>query len=458
MAIKGATFDLQTVLAKYDGAMYSALSNGHDGYVSWNGGGQPISITDTNVMTLKSGYILVHGRLVVIDGNTDITLSPGSSISSGDGRLVLKIDTTVNNTQSQLNQVSILEEYKASGSSWRALTTTDINIVAGVYEVQLCHFTVSNGTSSGAVVDISTDTLIGNLQDDIQTLANALEDAFPVTVDRGGTGLTSTPSLLTNLASTSAAGIFQASPRPGVTGVLPITNGGTGATAKATALANLGGMPLLSYTSSDSWVSDNPNLTHIENIYAYAGKNAIVECNYTGSNYKFIAIVDWGNANYGGMLILSQRAGENVQTFRKGVSWYQTGVPRVMRWTFAPKVLTANTYQNYQVTGVTTLSGEAFSTSGAQAWNVVVNEAGLYRMDLTLTAPTGSGAIGVFTGHDATPNYNRPCQLIPLTTAIGRLSASGIISVSANEGLSLIVRCSTTTDELAGTMTLEKLS
>ena len=46
--------------------------------------------------------------------------------------------------------------------------------------------------------------------------------------------------MLTNLGSTTAASVFAASPRPGVTGTLPVANGGTGATDAATALTNLG--------------------------------------------------------------------------------------------------------------------------------------------------------------------------------------------------------------------------
>lgn len=58
-------------------------------------------------------------------------------------------------------------------------------------------------------------------------------------VARGGTGLTTAPSLQVNLGSTSAASIFAASPRPGVTGTLAIGNGGTGATTAAGARTNL---------------------------------------------------------------------------------------------------------------------------------------------------------------------------------------------------------------------------
>lgn len=48
---------------------------------------------------------------------------------------------------------------------------------------------------------------------------------------RGGTGITTNPSLLVNLASTAAASVFAASPRPGVTGTLPVARGGTGVTS-----------------------------------------------------------------------------------------------------------------------------------------------------------------------------------------------------------------------------------
>ena len=54
-------------------------------------------------------------------------------------------------------------------------------------------------------------------------------------VDHGGTGITSNPSMLTNLGSTTAASVFAASPRPGITGTLGVGHGGTG---KTTVTAN----------------------------------------------------------------------------------------------------------------------------------------------------------------------------------------------------------------------------
>ncbi|MBQ5999272.1 MAG: hypothetical protein IJL70_07375, partial [Treponema sp.] len=59
-------------------------------------------------------------------------------------------------------------------------------------------------------------------------------------VANGGTGLTASPSMLTNLGSTTAANVLAATPRPGVTGTLPVANGGTGATATSGARQKLG--------------------------------------------------------------------------------------------------------------------------------------------------------------------------------------------------------------------------
>jgi hypothetical protein len=62
----------------------------------------------------------------------------------------------------------------------------------------------------------------------------------PLGVSGGGTGLSASPSMVVNLESPGAADVLQAAPRPGVTGTLPIANGGTGATTAAGARAALG--------------------------------------------------------------------------------------------------------------------------------------------------------------------------------------------------------------------------
>lgn len=483
MAIKGATFDLQTVLAKYDGAMYNALSNNHDGYVSWTGSGNPITFTDTNVLTLKNGYILVHGRLIVVDGATDITLNPGSSISSGDGRLVLQIDTSRTNTQTVLNQVQILQEYKATSASWRALSTDDINALStGVYEVQLCHFTVANGTSSGVQIDISTDTLIGNLQDDIETLADNLEQtasdvgdlqalglSVPIPVNKGGSGLTSSPSMLTNLASTAAATIMQASPRPGVTGTLPIGNGGTGGTSKLTAQRNL-------------MLSETNNTTLIEGTSAQIGDMGFSACfyskaQYTGSHPEALP-TNWGvlvsfcntyNAEWH-QLWLPQaegdmyRRGGNSSSTPYAVPWTKIpdAVPDIVQFYFDKSSYSHFGYANLQITSRTNISGDtSFTSAGADYWNIQLNP-GIYRMNLYCSFQSSSAVatdVGIGLGNNAN---RRPTPIearVQTTGSITKLNASGILNVTSYNDLYsfLIYMGDTTARDIGGYWTIERL-
>ena len=62
-----------------------------------------------------------------------------------------------------------------------------------------------------------------------------------VGVAYGGTGITSNPSMIVDVGSTTADNVFKASPSPGVTGILAVGNGGTGKsslTSNATLVGN----------------------------------------------------------------------------------------------------------------------------------------------------------------------------------------------------------------------------
>lgn len=71
--------------------------------------------------------------------------------------------------------------------------------------------------------------------------SNITSGTLPIA--RGGTNITSNPSMLVNLASTSAASVFAANPQPGVTGKLPVSKVDAGTfsgqmVANASAIAN----------------------------------------------------------------------------------------------------------------------------------------------------------------------------------------------------------------------------
>jgi hypothetical protein len=87
----------------------------------------------------------------------------------------------------------------------------------------------SNAAETGQFVFHANDTQVGSSTKPVYIASNGKATAVgTIAVSCGGTGLTAAPSLQVNLASTSAASIFTASPRPGVTGVLGVANGGTG--------------------------------------------------------------------------------------------------------------------------------------------------------------------------------------------------------------------------------------
>lgn len=89
-------------------------------------------------------------------------------------------------------------------------------------------FVLKNGKSRG------TALALGWTANDIAIWRNTLHDD----TNANKWGAWRTPSMLTNLGSTTAANILTASPRPGVTGTLGIGNGGTGKTTAVDAANN----------------------------------------------------------------------------------------------------------------------------------------------------------------------------------------------------------------------------
>lgn len=94
-----------------------------------------------------------------------------------------------------------------------------------------------DGYSYDGHEEVSIDTTIASKLGS----SNVGSEYVPIYLNLGVATACSSPSLLVNLESTTAASIFAATPRPGVTGVLPVANGGTGSTNADDAWLALGG-------------------------------------------------------------------------------------------------------------------------------------------------------------------------------------------------------------------------
>ena len=72
MAIKGKTFDLQTITAKDDGALYRMLS-GYNDICIRAGSGTFLSIS-SNTLTIGECFVIVAGRYIHIQDGSTVSL------------------------------------------------------------------------------------------------------------------------------------------------------------------------------------------------------------------------------------------------------------------------------------------------------------------------------------------------------------------------------------------------
>ena len=121
----------------------------------------------------------------------------------------------------------------------KATKITEASVTPGSLTIQFngANKATFNGSSS-TTVNITPSAIGAAASSHNHSASNITSGTLPVS--RGGTGITANPSMLTNLGSTTAAGVFQTSPRPGITGTLAIAHGGTGATSASAARTALG--------------------------------------------------------------------------------------------------------------------------------------------------------------------------------------------------------------------------
>ena len=126
--------------------------------------------------------------------------------------------TTTNAASTYLTQTDAASTYLGKTAKAASATTADSATTA----------TTAGSLTAERSVSVSLgSTTVGKFRGHANVTLG-VQGTLPV--GSGGTGLTASPSMLTNLGSTTAADILTASPRPGVTGTLPVANGGTGQT------------------------------------------------------------------------------------------------------------------------------------------------------------------------------------------------------------------------------------
>ena len=137
---------------------------------------------------------------------------------------------TAASASAQLN--TKVDKVDGKGLSTNDYTTTEKNKLSGIAtgaNKTVVDAALSSSSTNPVQNKVIHTALSGKADTDHNHAAGDITSGT-LAVARGGTGVTSNPSMLTNLGSTNAASVFAASPRPGVTGTLPVANGGTGQT------------------------------------------------------------------------------------------------------------------------------------------------------------------------------------------------------------------------------------
>lgn len=125
MAIRKITFDDSMVSAKDDASLHHHIYSEQIGILDGIGDGCRYSVSN-GVITFKSGYVLIYGRLIYVENGTSISVSLDSSKK---GYVIIKVDT--------INNKATLELKEGTSSNYPTLTQTNLLEQDGIYEFAL---------------------------------------------------------------------------------------------------------------------------------------------------------------------------------------------------------------------------------------------------------------------------------------------------------------------------------
>lgn len=199
----------------------------------------PIAATLENAQTVTvgPGDLMINGRHVQLTGSTTYSVPVG--VQGQQTSNILAVRYSVDDSGVEKAEPVTLTGSPAP-SDPPDPTLYEGSILDGDSPIDMpLYRVVTTGIETAEPVALfETVPPIDKVRDEIPKELDDLEGVLPLS--KGGTGLTASPSMLVNLASTAADSVLKSSPRPGVTGTLPIARGGTGATSAANALKNFG--------------------------------------------------------------------------------------------------------------------------------------------------------------------------------------------------------------------------
>lgn len=259
---QNATTSADGLMSSEDKTKLNGIATGANKYTLPTASSSTLGgVKTTSTVTSTSGLTpcpIISGIPYYKDTNTTYSLSSfgitatATELNKLDGVTATKdeinfLDGVTSAIQTQLNgkaASSHTHNYAGSSSAGGAANSVKASMIVKLNggSTEGTNMFTFNG-SAAKTINITPSDIGAAASSHNHSAANITSGTLAV--GRGGTGITSNPSMLINLASTSAASVFATSPRPGVTGTLPIARGGTGGTSAASARLQLGAVNII---------------------------------------------------------------------------------------------------------------------------------------------------------------------------------------------------------------------
>ncbi|HCZ23889.1 MAG TPA: hypothetical protein DHV05_03410 [Acholeplasmataceae bacterium] len=160
MGVQKITFDGSSVTSKHDADLNDFIFAVGTGVLQGSRGSVFYTLAN-NTITFEDGYVMVQGRLIYIENNTQVVVTPNANRL---GYVVLNVDLTS-------NEVSIY--VKEQASTYPNLVQNDLSSGQGQYEFALCAY--SKTTTSVTLNNmfnrqtlLNADSLVYNLEQKIR--------------------------------------------------------------------------------------------------------------------------------------------------------------------------------------------------------------------------------------------------------------------------------------------------
>jgi hypothetical protein len=162
MGLQKITFEGGNVTSKMDSDLYHFLFSSDVGILKGLKSECGYTLAN-NTITFSDGYVSVYGRIIYVENQTTIGVTPDSSKY---GYVVLGVNTSDNTVSLYL---------KEQTGSYPSLTVTNLLTTDGLYELALCAYTK---TTTSVTLTSYSRKLISNDKNRVETLDDEIFDHY----------------------------------------------------------------------------------------------------------------------------------------------------------------------------------------------------------------------------------------------------------------------------------------